>query len=88
LVMVTCFSAAWYTNDSLDYIKQVRYFINHAPIETLRDSINILVDLPSGLFSPMADCLDKIKNDTTHISKADLEYIRKESEKHRITAWQ
>jgi hypothetical protein len=36
----------------------------------------------------MADCLDKIKNDTTHISKADLEYIRKESEKHRITAWQ
>jgi hypothetical protein len=65
----------------------VRDFINHAPITTLRDSMNILTDLPSGIFSPGEDCLDEIKNDSTHISKADLEYIRKELDKHRMNAW-
>lgn len=87
MVMVTCYSAAGYTNDSLEYVKLVRDFINHARIETLSDSVNILVDLPSGLSSSMADCLDEIKNDTAHISKAEMEYISKESGKHRIIAW-
>ncbi|HZZ76419.1 MAG TPA: hypothetical protein VFE04_10850 [Puia sp.] len=87
MVMMTSYSAAGQTDDSLEYVKQVRDFIIHAPIETLRDSMNILVDLPSGLFSPIADCLDVIKNDSTHISKAYLEYIFKESQTRRIKRW-
>jgi hypothetical protein len=74
-------------NDSVKYIMQVRDFINHARIETLEDTLNILIDIPIMFDSSDADCLNEINNDTIHFSKDNLKFIHDEAKKVKIKAW-
>jgi hypothetical protein len=76
-----------HSDDSIEYVRQVRDFINRAQIETLRDSINILGDIPTTLAGSNEYCLHDLNEDSTHITKAELEYIQVQAKKIKIKVW-
>ncbi len=76
-----------FTEDSVEYIRQVRDFLSHARIDTRRDSVNILESSPAILDSADHDCWREIFSDTNYFSKEIIENIWSESIKRRIKKW-
>jgi hypothetical protein len=71
--------------DSIDYIKQARLFIQQVKINELKDSSFVLEDRPSSLAFP--DCLKNVLEDTMSFSRAEMDFISKKAKNSFVHFW-